>query len=192
MTYSLLSYEELLIPLQKLDIDKDPSEIHGSLCGILCAKDKHEAQIDIALLIPELDSANLLHRECFDSLTELYNQTLLQLNDPNCEFYMLLPDENSTDLQTLVDALGDWCQGFLVGLSFGGITDIDGLEPDSAELVQDFVEIARAGSSYALEDSDDEQQAFTELLEYVRIGVLLIHEEQHPIRSAPIDTSVLH
>ena len=192
MISQFLNYEDLSAPLLQLDPDKDPSEIHGSLCGILCADNSIDQNAWGQLVIPQLDSNNLLHKESMEILSQLFTQTVRQMNDPNCEFQLILPNEENADTQALVDTLGEWCQGFLVGLSLGGISDIDSLPEDSAELVRDFVEIARAGTSYQLDDVDDAQQSLFELIEYVRIGVLLINEELHPLKAAPLNNSSVH
>ena len=85
-------------------------------------------------------------------------------------------------------ALGEWCQGFLSGLTLGGISDFDKLGTDAREVVEDLVEIARAGTSYHLEGSEEDEQAYAELMEYLRVGVLLINEELQPLKSAPEPT----
>ena len=186
------NYEDLSAPILRLDPDKEPSEIHGSLCGILCANNSIDENSWAQLVIPQIDPNNLIHTESLECLNQLYKQTVEQLNDPSCEFQLILPSEDNADTQAQVDSLGEWCQGFLIGLNLGGINDFNSLPEDSAELVQDFTEIARAGTSYQLDDNDENQQSLFELIEYVRIGVLLINEELHPIKAAPLDSSSIH
>jgi len=192
MNSQFLIYEDLSTPLLQLEPNKDPSEIHGSLCGILCADNSIDQNTWGSLVIPQFEPNNLTHRESMEIFQKLYQQTVQQLNNSNCEFQLILPREDDAETQALVDALGEWCQGFLVGLSLGGVSDFESLPEDSAELVRDFVEIARAGTSYQLDNEDDNQQSLFELIEYVRIGVLLINEERHPVKAAPLDSSNIH
>jgi len=192
MNSQLLTYEDLSAPLLQLEPDKEPSEIHGSLCGVLCANHSIDQSSWGPLVISQFDPNNLIHKENMAVFQQLYQQTLQQLNHSNCEFQLVLPSEDNAETQSLVDALGEWCQGFLVGLSLGGLSDFESLPKDSAELLRDFVEIARAGTSYQLDNEDDDQQSLFELIEYVRIGVLLINEELHPIKAAPLDSSNMH
>ena len=61
------------------------------------------------------------------------------------------------------------------------------------ELIRDILEISRAGyvaddeaeENITLENHDDEDEAaFMEVSEYVRMGVLLIYEELQPLQSS--------
>jgi uncharacterized protein YgfB (UPF0149 family) len=104
---------------------------------------------------------------------------------------LLLPGEEAA-LPERADALGSWCQGFLLGLSLGGVQDIGKLPGDAAEVVRDMVELSRAGS-YELSGSDEDENAYAELLEYVRTGALLVNEEMNPIKAPPVvDPKSLH
>jgi hypothetical protein len=107
---------------------------------------------------------------------------------------LLLPDDQ-TDLDSRTLGLGDWCQGFVMGLMMSGLKDFRKLPENSAEAAQDIVEISRIGSKYQSEGNEDEAVALEELIEYVRVGVLLINEELHPGRAAPIikpETNNIH
>ncbi len=192
MNNQFLNYEDLSAPIMIVEPNKDPSEIHGSLCGLLCADNSIDQNAWKQLVMPELEFNNLLHKDSLEYLGQLYSQTVQQLNDPNCEFQLILPNEENSDTQAQIDALGEWCQSFLVGLSLGGVSDFDALPEDSAELLRDFLEIARAGTSYQLNELDDNQQSLFELIEYVRIGILLINEELHPVKAMPLDSSNIH
>ena len=106
------------------------------------------------------------------------------------QFDLLLPpDEEPLAVRTA--ALAEWCQGFLYGLGAGGIPDARRLEGDAGELVRDFAEISRAsvGSS---EDQEADENAYGELVEFVRVGVQLLFEElgsaraQVPAAPAPL------
>jgi hypothetical protein len=128
--------------------------------------------------------------EARESLSAFYSETLRQLNDPVLEFEPLLPPETDP-LGTRVEALAEWCLGFLLGLSEGGITDPERLPSDASEVVQDMVNISRAGS-YEFDDSEEDEAAYVELLEYVRAGVLLVNEELNPTKAPPQGDGKLH
>jgi len=62
------------------------------------------------------------------------------------------------------------------------------LPEDTAELMKDMIEISRAGQDVddaGIEESDDndDELAYMEIEEYVRMGVLLIYEELQPLQS---------
>jgi uncharacterized protein YgfB (UPF0149 family) len=179
-----------MLTLDKIDSEIDPSELHGAICGLICANNNTTFDAVRANLLQSLDENNLLHREALSSLSELFDNTNQQINDPTCDFHLLLPENDS--VEELVFTLGEWCQGFLLGLSLGGVSDLEAIPEEGAEIANDFLEIARAGSMYTIEDSEEDEQSYEELMEYVRVGALLINEILNPEKSLPIDRSKLH
>ncbi|HEY9148809.1 MAG TPA: YecA family protein [Gammaproteobacteria bacterium] len=165
-------------------------ECHGTLTGLFCAKGELKPAEWVEFIGKGLDSNNLLQREALAAFKMLFEVTREQLNDSVLDFHPLLP-EDGADVEDRIEALGQWCQGFLLGLSAGGISDLDKLPGDSGEILRDMVEIARAGS-YELDGDEEDEQSFNELLEYVRTGVLLLNEELHPTKAPPRDGVTLH
>lgn len=104
----------------------------------------------------------------------LLEQTRERLERRAFEFEPLLPGEG-TDLPQRVQALAEWCRGFLLGLVAGGIKDIRRLTGEAREAVRDILEIAEA------EVGEDERGEATEkdLVEYVCVGVQIVYEELH-------------
>jgi len=191
MSAHLPTYSHILLTLDKIDSDIDPGELHGAICGLLSANSNASFQAIIDNVLQSIDQDNLLHRDALTTLESLFDTTKSQLNDPNCDFHLLLPEDDDS-LEDLVFALGEWCQGFLLGLSLGGIKNLDKLPEEGAEIANDFLEIARAGSAYDIEDTEEDEQSFEELMEYVRVGALLINEILNPEKSQPLDRSKLH
>lgn len=186
MPHDLPDYLILASALQKLDTEVTPSEVHGTLCGLLSANTGAEMDVWQKALWPNQPGGDLLAAEANEVFKQVHNVTRVQLNDPSCEFQMLLPDDDDS-LDQRVHALGDWCQGYLIGLSLGGIKDFAPLPDDAREIAQDILEIARAGTSYELEGSEEDEHAYVELVEYLRVGVLLINEELQPTQAPPVD-----
>jgi hypothetical protein len=193
MEHDIPDYQSLLSALEKLDTEITPSEIHGTLCGLLCADVAATAEKWQKSLWPDtpMDKNDLLMAETLELFNQLHDTTRLQLNDPNCEFQLMLPDdEESVDFR--VQSLGDWCQSFLMGITLGGVKDLSHLPENTREIANDLVEIARAGTSYDLEGDEEDENAYAELVEYLRVGVLLINEELQPIRSTTPEDISLH
>ncbi len=204
MQRNLPDHLALASVLEKLDTEIMPSEVHATACGLLCANSSATAQTWLHNLWPdkwtqastdapdENSHTDLLFAEATALFNELHETTRRQLNDPGCEFELLLPDDDD-DIEDRVNALGDWCQGFLVGLTLGGVSDFAPLPEDAREIIQDMVQIARAGASYEMTGSDEDEHAYAELVEYLRVGVLLINEELQPTRAAPVtNNATLH
>ncbi len=185
MPQNLPDYVILASALDKLDTEITPSEVHGTLCGLLCANDNAGVDVWRQALWPNQPGGDLLAAEAREIFQQTHDITRRQLSDPTCEFQMLLPDDND-GLEARVNALGDWCQGYLIGLSLGGVTDFAPLPEDAREITKDLLEIARAGTSYELEGSEEDENAYVELVEYLRVGVLLVNEELQPTQAAPV------
>jgi hypothetical protein len=167
--------------LQKTDAEMLAAESHGSLCGIYCAGGKADLQKWLEQVFDAFDLQNMLIKEASQLLAGLFNNTQQQLNDSAADFQLLLPDDNAS-LADRTEALAQWCHGFSYGLASGGLKQETKLPQDTAELIRDLVEIARAGHDVEAESETDEE-SYMHLYEYVRMGVLLINEELQPMAS---------
>ena len=77
--------------------------------------------------------------------------------------------------------LGEWCQGFLYGLGSGPLSDATKLPGEVGEIVRDLSEITRVGVDGG-ESLESNEVAYTELVEFVRVGVQLVFEELERLR----------
>lgn len=197
-TEHLIDFESIEGYFHRLGLSLDPAECHGSLCGLLCATDALNAaawaQQVLAGRLDLLDAAappaQGVGGEDHTLLSALYKETADRLNDPEYGFSPLLPDDEEP-LRRRVEALSRWCQGFLLGLALGGLQDQSKLPGDSHEVLGDLAEISRLGHGEAAEGNEDET-AFAEIVEYVRMAVLLVYEELRPLREARPDGEAVH
>lgn len=176
--------------MEQFEQEMEAAECHGWLVGLICARGGLEWKEWSAMVAPSVNSDDLLAQEDLAILEKLYEETQEQLNDTALDFHPLLPgDEN--DIEDRIVALGEWCQGYLFGLSEGGLRELDNLPEDSAEVIRDMVEIGSA-EGYELEGGEEDEEAYSELLEYVRTGVLLINEELNPSKAPPREDVTYH
>ncbi len=170
------------------------SEVHGLCCGLLCSMSSTAAKtrwftemLDAAQISSDAVASKAAQLKTLD---DWFMATLTSLNDADLEFAPAMPDE-TLPVSIRNRALGDFCGGFTYGL--GLALSKRGEKPlpsDTREIIEDFqaIESADIDEPYSpkgvISSSDDiEQQEVTynELLEYVRVGVLLILEELRPI-----------
>lgn len=165
--------------LEAAGAESGAAEAHGLLSGILAAGGRTEASIWIGHLLGEGNTLSVSAQECGELLTGLHADILRELNDDAFGFSLLLPpDETSLSLRTR--ALSEWCGGFLYGLALGGFREDAELPETVREVMHDFYDISHAGfTSDPLDEADE--SAFEEIGEYVRISVLLLHEELQPL-----------
>ncbi|MDH3343456.1 MAG: YecA family protein [Gammaproteobacteria bacterium] len=174
--------------LFKVNAMMGAAEAHGVLCGMLCARGSIELSEWIGHVLGEQEEGNVLLHDTVHQLAELHQVTMEKVNDISGGFYMLLPEDDE-DLIARTEALANWCQGFVYGLAAGGINDDIKLPGDTQEILMDFVEISRAGhetgDEVAYQPSEEDEQAFVEVVEYVRTGVMLINEELQTMVPSP-------
>lgn len=177
--------------LNQIGAEMGPAECHGLVAGLICAKGRLTREEWLGQVAEDVSGGRTAGRETQDVLGELLEDTTRELSDTLMSFHLLLPGED-VRLEERTQALGLWCQGFLMGLTLGGVKELGDLPHDAAEAIHDLTEIAGAGQ-YGLEDEEEDESAYAELVEYVRTVVLLINEELNPSKAPPLtDSSMLH
>jgi uncharacterized protein YgfB (UPF0149 family) len=173
----LATYAEIQRVLSEEHSLSEPAEAHGTLAGSLCTAVTYRFEDWLSEIFPE---GHAQAATTTSALQEIYAQTAESLVSVDCAFELLLPEEEqSIDART--EALAQWCQGFLYGLGSRVIQDATSLPGGAGEVVRDLSEITRA----AVDDADDaetNENAFTELVEFVRVGVQLVFAELEPVR----------
>lgn len=185
----LPTFEEIGKYLQKSSIDLHPSELHGVVCGFIC---------DVVNTMDE----ETLWKYIFSSLTNnntlrklfqrMYASTFLQLSEFSFDFALLLPQDD-ININERARALGLWCQGFLKGLKNVKLAlrrKTLKVTQDVREVLLDLKEIAKIRFGDIASNEEDET-AFVELLEYVRLSAVLIYQELHP-NLITVGSSLLH
>ena len=169
--------------LQRVHSDSDAAEVHGIQCGMLCARGELDSEAWWAQSMPEVPWGDAQALAGHELLLDLFETTRGDLNDPVLEFPLLLPDD-AASIEVRVEALGLWAGGFLLGLSLGGINDLNALPEELAEFASDLVKITRT-DDFELSGGEEDEQAYAQLVEFVRMGVLVFAEELHPTKAPP-------
>lgn len=172
--YQELDYTALDHTLADIGAGMGASEVHGIICGVLCGPDTDDTQwVDEIIEGADLE---INSDSCSELLLAIVESTKEQLASTDFGFKPMLPDEDEL-LGVRSTALGEWCSGFLFGLTFTGAVSLDALPDDSREVVEDLSKFASIRATNS--DDDEEEAAFLELVEYIRIGIMLIGEELH-------------
>ncbi|MBD3618064.1 MAG: UPF0149 family protein [Chromatiales bacterium] len=178
----MTDFDTLQAALERVDAETGAAEGHGALCGMLSLNHAIDVGRWIDTLLEQGEAGDALVGEARRQLLELYEQTQRSLDDSNLDFALLLPDDDEP-LELRVRALAEWCQGFLYGLAMAGYRAGDELPEDTAEFVKDLNEIARA--SFEVGTGEEDETAYAEVSEYVRMGVLMVNEEMQPSKAPP-------
>lgn len=162
-----MSDEILYSEYQDVLVGINPSEAQGMLISYICSE-PNEA---ILLWIKELSRLTNDGIKEGDLLLALYKDTIQSLNDLNFTFTPLLPEG---DVYQKIEALQQCAEGLIYGI---GINHLK-LEGDAYEFMNDLIEFSH--TTFEPEDEMDEEeteQDFEEILEFVRMGILLLYHD---------------
>ena len=168
--------------LDSTNADLGFAEGHGMLCGRICSGEELDVAGWIAEVIGSEAEGNL--RQCEQVLQAVSEEALAQLSSAEFGFRPLLPnDDQPLDLRCA--ELARWCQGFLYGLGGSGKLNLSGLSTDVREVISDLSAFTTLGAGG---ESEDCERDYCEIVEYLRVGVMLVKEElarRQPCADAP-------
>jgi uncharacterized protein YgfB (UPF0149 family) len=170
---SAITFNELSQALASAGCQTEAAECHATLTGLICANPLGPDWM--AQITGGGDSLD----DCRDLLEALRENLQQSLSGDAFDFDLLLPGDDC-ELTERTESLAHWCQGFLFGLTVGGIEAGQALPGDAAEIVSDFARLAEAEHVGAATEEDERN--YTELCEYVRAGTQLVYEEFAPVR----------
>ena len=164
------SYIDLVNALQATDSPLQAPEVHGLICGLICATNgKMPAGWENLLTGPSKDPGSV------EVLERTAHITLQEMSEFSFEFTLLLPDDGS-DINQRAECLGLFCQGFITGLKQTNEDISKRMTPEVQDALKDLVEIAQVRYEDIISTEEDET-AYFELAEYVRLVVLMIYHD---------------
>ncbi len=184
-----VSHADLDATVTHMHLGVTASELHGSLAGYLCGHGDADGASVLDVLQLESDDAHVRDDD-HAVLAQLHDQCARGLDDPQLGFQPLLPGEDQT-VEERAEALVEWCRGFLGGFGLAGPSAREKLSADSLEIMSDIGTIAASQLTHG--DAEEDEQALTEVLEFVRVGALLMRTETGTRESTPgADQPTLH
>lgn len=184
----IIDYDEVNAELMAVRAGVRASECHGFLCGYFCASNSIAADSWQDNLLAGIDDAADLE-DCFNILSRLANQVSEQIPAEEIAFNIFLPDDE-TAISERSSALAEWCAGFISGVGIGGLSEKSQLPEECNEFIKDVVSLSRMET--VLEDSEDAENDLFEIIEYLRVGVIMLHQECHSANSDYEKPEVLH
>ncbi len=173
-----IDHNELDAALRRCGSTWNAGQTHGLLCSRLALAGAEGASRWLAQVLADTDPENTLCTECRAMLEALCTSTWQQLSERQSDFMLLLPDDDDS-AQVRTEAMGQWCEGFLHGLVSEAHGDElrERLASDPlSDIIKDLLEITRASVG---EEADEQatDNAFAELVEYLRVAAQLTYEE---------------
>lgn len=177
-------YKMMTLLLTGNHVQHSPAELHGVLTGQLCS----------GVVAPDPDDLSGLMEQpghfvpvVWKLIERLLGETTEQLAHLDFHFHPLIPEDDAA-LQDRVNALGAWCDGFMVGFAAGYIGPESALTAEAREILGDFGQFADISEDGA-ELSEQDEVDFMELVEYVRMATITLFQQlgaaQPPAKAQP-------
>jgi len=187
-------FDDLADLFWRLGVMQSPSQLQGFLAGQVAVAGAPDQGQWLQQASEFIDSVEPPNSDENRLLIALYQATSFQFAEGDIGFVLLLPDD-AVEITQRVDALSQWCQGFLTGFARGGkaVAQHSGqrqYSEDVTEILNDMGAISQIGLTEQDEDEAQRERDFFELCEYLRLGAITIHLEcQHSETPAPTGSS---
>jgi uncharacterized protein len=169
-----IEHSEVEIVLQHSGSSWSAAQAHGLLCSRLSVLGADGGPDWLGLILQAKDASSTSHGDDLMLLDNLYGETYRQLSERQSEFEPLLPGGGES-VSVIAAAMAEWCEGFLHGLVSAAkgeaLKQKLAAEPLS-DIIRDMLEITRAAAN-----DDDDEEALTELTEYLRVAAQMVYEE---------------
>jgi uncharacterized protein YgfB (UPF0149 family) len=168
-TMAIPDYTIITEALAATDSPFEASEAHGLMCGIICATAGNAGRWQKLVL------GERKNPEAKALIHDLYENSYHQITGFSFEFGLVLPGDKE-DINFRTEAMGLWCQGFLTGLQQARQSPDQHPSDEVQEGLTDLTEFAQV-SFGDIEAGDDAETSYYELVEYVRLLVLMLFTE---------------
>lgn len=175
-------YDDLEEALSRVDAVHQPAEVHGILCGLLVHQSSIPAETFVGIILGKAAPGDALASETQSILKHVHASTLKQLHDPELHFELILLDDDEP-LEQRVTAACQWAGGLLYGLAQQGVTSFSRFGEDTGDFLTDCRDIANG--EYEMEGGEEDENIYQDLVEYLRVGTLMVQEEMQPIKAPP-------
>lgn len=167
------SYDRLTEFFEHQGLLASGAEVHGLLTGMVAGGASVEGDEWLLLLSDLINEGQSFKPQLREHVKMMAAETCASLRDPDLGFQLILPSDHEP-LHERLQALTAWVQSFLVGFGVNQ-TNLAGLSADLREAIDDMVEIAKL--DITIEDDEDAERAYFEIMEYLRISAMLCFNE---------------
>lgn len=168
-----LSYSSFETMLKAENIIVDPSEVQGILCGMLAGGMNLDDQNWLEALADVINQGDALSTTAQQNVVLMFNQICQEFIEADFALRMCLPSDASS-INVRGAALVNWVHGFLLGFGLHQ-DDLTKCSEEAKEALEDFAQISKLDED--MEEGEESEQAFFEVIEYVRISAMLCFNE---------------
>ncbi|WP_444996181.1 UPF0149 family protein [Aliikangiella sp. IMCC44359] len=166
-------YEEVESILADADCDASAAQIQAIMCGMLSAGMSATNQQWFFTIADMVNEGRHFSAEVKTMMQSLFEWSALTINQHDILTPMLLPDDSYPAIDQL-EALTDWCQGFLLGFGL----QVGEQSIDNEEIKESLTDLAEISNIELDADENDEtQEALVTLTEHIKVATQLIYWE---------------
>jgi hypothetical protein len=163
-----MAYNACNAIIVQCDAELSAAEAHGMATGMLCVNEQSESATWLAELLQNSDSVIDENKYV---LIRLFEETRRLLKSDEFEFDLFLPEDDASLIER-IEALKNWCRGFLFGVSSG--SSASNWPKEAREILKDIAEFTKLDANA---EGEEDEHAFMEITEYLRSAVLLLRDE---------------
>ena len=171
----LPDYYTFIDSIEILSLPISGSELHGVMCGYLCAGATSKGEAYLRALMNNRSDIGL--RRAALALFGVYAVSQQQIVSFDFEFQLLLPEDHDS-LAARAQAFSEWCEGFTQGITLAGVSYDQLLEDEAQEALEHLTEFAQL-DYHTLHINEEDEHALMEVSEYARMAVLRIYGDLH-------------
>ena len=113
-------------------------------------------------------------------LDKLAAEISSQLQAGDYTFEPLLPGDE-TPLSLRLEALADWCDGFIAGFAGAWVRDEAAMSPEIREVLGDFARISQVDQLDGEMTEKENEVNFMEIVEYARMAAITVYLQNNPL-----------
>ncbi len=174
---ALPSFETVERALSCLKALGTAAETHGLLCALMSsgARMRKQAWVN-SLLSNVVEQGDVMAVDAVDSIGRLFEATQKQFKQDQCQAQLLLPDDEA-ELRERMQALAEWCQGYMSGLKLVGISAQSHANDQVREVLDDLTQIACMDYDDDSAQGAEAEAQLMQLQEFVRVGMMLVYDD---------------
>jgi hypothetical protein len=170
---SILAYENFTAMLKQHNIIVDAAEVHGILCGMLGGGMNIDDQEWIQALADIINQGDALPSTAQHNIQKMFDKICQEFIEADFALTLCLPSDD-TPINDRGAAFVNWVQGFLLGFGLHQ-NDLTTCSAEAREALEDLSDISKLDE--AMDDNEESELAFFEVVEYVRISAMLCFNE---------------
>lgn len=164
-----MNYETLSQCALESSLSIHESELHGIISALCVAHGQLDAA-QIPTIMDEILPVQLNH----DALVRFYRATFDALDEANLSYQLLI--DNDSPLSERVEAVSFWVNGFIHVFEKFGFWESQCDPQLLPEVRDDFEEIAKIDKNVNEAQTEENEEALMQILEYLRIATLQMFE----------------